>query len=72
MPVPDSQIAAYVRKNTPSIERIERIRAIGMTFDDDAEAARDMAFVVEFYSVLRRMQDKATEPKWGGMDRVGI
>lgn len=68
------QLGSYTRKRIPSLERIERLRSYAITFDaeGDSEAARDLETQVEYWEATRRMTNKATEPKMGGMDRVGI
>ena len=74
MTIHSDQVMKYVVKNTPSLDRIERYRALSIMYDDlgDEIAARDMAFVVSFFSNVRHLSGKPTEPKMGGMDRRGI
>lgn len=74
MPAPKEQIANFVIKNTPSLERIERFRAVKLMFEvnGDEEFARDMEYIVHFVTTLRTMQGKPIAPKIGGMDRQGI
>jgi len=68
------QIGRFIEKRTPSLERIERFRAMAIMFEEegDANAARDCMFVVDTFTALRHLQGKPTEPKLGGMDRRGI
>lgn len=68
-----SQLERYVVKNTPSLDRIERLRALTMYLDhEDAEGHRDLAFVVSYFENIRHLSGKPTAPKLGGMDRSGI
>jgi hypothetical protein len=69
------QLGRYTNKRIPSFDRIERLRAIAITWealDEHAEAARDLFAQVEYWETVRRMTGKPTEPKLGGMDKRGI
>lgn len=68
------QLGRYTNKRIPSFERIERLRAYAITYTDqgDLEAARDLNAQVEYWETTRRMTNKPTEPKLGGMDRQGV
>lgn len=68
------QLGRYTNKRIPSFERLERLRAYAITFEDsgDLEAARDLHGQVEYWETTRRMTGKPSEPKLGGMDRKGI
>ncbi len=74
MPAADDQVIRFIDKSTPSLDRIERIRAIGIMLDaqGDDQGARDIASVVATFTSLRHLRGKPTEPKMGGMDRVSV
>jgi len=69
-----TQLERYVQKNTPSLDRLERLRAVGIMLEvqGDEQGARDMDFVVGYFTHIRQTTGKPTEPKMGGMDRRGI
>jgi hypothetical protein len=67
------QLGRYVNKRIPSFERIERLRAYAITYEDDGDlqAASDLHAQVAFWEAARHTVGKPTEPKLGGMDRKG-
>jgi hypothetical protein len=68
------QLGRFVAKRTPSLDRIERLVAIGIMFNEqgDEQATRDMDLIVSLVMGMRAVQGLPSVPKWGGMDRKGV
>jgi hypothetical protein len=74
MPAPDDQVIRFIDKHTPSLDRIERIRAVGLMLDmdGDEQGARDVQSIVDTFTALRQLRGKPVAHALGGMDRAGV